>query len=68
MAETLSPIAIMSMSLQSTDEKVLKFVGRNNIRIDKYDSIRQEATKRGIQTFCELIYGLPGESYDTFLK
>jgi radical SAM superfamily enzyme YgiQ (UPF0313 family) len=68
MAEILSPIATMSLSLQSVDERVLKFVGRNNIRTDKYDSIRREAEARGIQTFCELIYGLPGESYESFLK
>lgn len=64
--EILKPIAGMSMSLQSTNEHVLELIGRKNIGMENYEANRLEAERRGIRTHCELIYGLPGESYDSF--
>ena len=64
--EVLSPIAAMSMSLQSTNEQVLELVGRKNIGLENYENNRLECERRGIRTYCELIYGLPGESYESF--
>lgn len=64
--EILKPIAGMSMSLQSTNEHVLELIGRKNIGMENYEANRLEAERRGIRTHCELIYGLPGESYESF--
>jgi len=66
--ELISPITSMSMSLQSTDKQVLVNIRRSNIKHERYDDLRNKAEKKGIQTDCELIYGLPGESYGSFLK
>ena len=56
------------MSLQSTDKQVLENIRRSNIKHERYDDLRIKAEKKGIQTDCELIYGLPGESYESFLQ
>ena len=66
--ELISPITSMSMSLQSTDKQVLENIRRSNIKHERYDDLRIKAEKKGIQTDCELIYGLPGESYESFLQ
>ena len=67
-AANLGSVVEMSMSKQSLNETTLKLIKRRNISNEKYDELRLECGKRGVQTFCELIYGLPGESYDSFIK
>jgi len=67
-SQIISPVTSMSMSLQSTNKTVLENIRRSNIKSDKYQEIRVEAEKLGIQSDCELIYGLPGESYESFLN
>ena len=66
--EILSPIADMSMSLQSTNENVLKNIGRENLNIENYEKVRAECNRRGMRTTCDMIYGLPGESYESFVN
>ncbi len=47
---------------------MLENIRRSNIKHERYDDLRIKAEKKGIQTDCELIYGLPGESYESFLQ
>ena len=64
--EKIKSIANMSMSYQSTNEKTLEEIGRKNIPIQNYSNNRMLCEQKGINTYCEMIYGLPDESFDTF--
>ncbi|MBI3553515.1 MAG: hypothetical protein HY077_13550 [Elusimicrobia bacterium] len=66
-AETLKSITSMSMSKQTMNVKVLENIKRKNIPFEQYDVLRVECKRRGIDTFCELIYGLAGESYQSYV-
>jgi radical SAM superfamily enzyme YgiQ (UPF0313 family) len=65
--ETLYPMAQLCMSFQSTDKQVLENIHRSNIGYDKYSFITRWAKNRGIPVGTELIYGLPGETRQTFV-
>ncbi len=66
-AEKLSAVTSMSMAKQTLNPEVLKRIKRANIPVSQYDRLRTECEKRNIATFCELIYGLPGETYQSFV-
>ncbi|MBI1201370.1 MAG: hypothetical protein GC182_02545 [Rhodopseudomonas sp.] len=66
-AETLRSVTSMSMSKQTLNATALENVKRKNIPIAQYDLLRHECEKRGIPTFCELIWGLAGESDESFI-
>ncbi len=57
----------MSLTMQSLSEDALSAIGRKNIKLSTYVELRREAGKRGMPTYCDLIVGLPGETYDSFL-
>ena len=67
-AELMKTVTSMSMSKQSVNDNVLANIKRKNIPHEQYDKLALECEKRGITTFSELIYGLPGETYDSFVK
>ena len=67
-AEILKKVAPMGMARQSLNEDVLELVKRKNIRSEVYDSLHEDCEKRGLRTSCDLIYGLPGESYESFVQ
>jgi len=66
-AATLRTVSSMSMSKQSINKQVLVNVKRGNIPAEQYDTLREKAQEKGIETFTELIYGLPGENYESFI-
>jgi len=66
-AATLKTVTSMSMSKQTMKQEVLVNIKRKNIPIEQYDVLREKCHEKGIETFCELIYGLPGESYRSFV-
>ncbi len=66
-AETLKDLTDISMSKQTLNPVVLKIIGRENIPDDRYDYFLTKLGERGVSTYCELIYGLPGESYESFM-
>jgi radical SAM superfamily enzyme YgiQ (UPF0313 family) len=66
--EKIKSIAHMSMSLQSTNLDTLEHIGRKNIPINNFAKNRKECERLGIETYSEMIYGLPGESYETFIN
>ena len=57
----------MSMSKQTMNQETLVNIKRKNIPIEQYDVLREKCHEKGIETFCELIYGLAGESYQSFV-
>ncbi len=66
--ETLYPMAQLCMSFQSTSEGVLENIHRSNIGYDKYSFITKWAKARGLPVGTELIYGLPGETRESFIE
>ena len=56
------------MSLQSVDEDTLKNVKRDNISLDSYKDLQHRFTKDKIETYSDMILGMPGETYDSFVN
>ncbi len=53
----------ITLAAQSFDEGVLETARRSNIKIEHYRRLQREFVARGIPTYTDLIWGLPGESY-----
>jgi radical SAM superfamily enzyme YgiQ (UPF0313 family) len=58
----------VSLSLQSLDKTILENVKRSNISIDGFQELQHRFTSDSIETYTDLIIGLPGETYDSFLN
>lgn len=58
----------VGLSRQSMSADVLKSIKRANISLDVYESLQRKFEAYGIPVFCELILGLPGETYDSFAE
>lgn len=56
----------LGLSRQSMDQDTLAKTKRGNIKISVYKSLQEKFEADGIPTFCELILGLPGETYESF--
>jgi len=56
----------VDIALQSTDSITLESVKRANISIDTYEELQRRFTRDGIETYTDIILGLPGESYNSF--
>jgi radical SAM superfamily enzyme YgiQ (UPF0313 family) len=57
----------MSLTMQTLSPQALTAIKRENIRLKSYVDLAKKAQERGIVTYSDLIVGLPGESYDSFL-
>lgn len=58
----------VTIALQSNNPEVLKNIGRANIKKEMLSELQSKYTTFGIPTYTELILGLPGETYDSFLE
>ncbi len=56
----------ISLSVQSLDDNTLKIIKRKNIRFNKFGDLVALFDSEGLQSYTELIMGLPGETYSTF--
>jgi radical SAM superfamily enzyme YgiQ (UPF0313 family) len=56
-----------SLAMQSLSPVTLEAIGRKNIKLQTYEALGREARTRGIVTYTDLIIGLPGETYDSFM-
>ncbi|WDM15552.1 cobalamin-dependent protein [Streptomyces lavenduligriseus] len=54
------------ISLQTLNPLTLELVDRKNIRDSTYIDLQSSLRKKGISSYIELIWPLPGETYDTF--
>ncbi|MEV0388996.1 radical SAM protein [Nonomuraea sp. NPDC050643] len=61
-------IAAVTLSAQSFAPEVLQIAKRSNIKPDYYRILQREFQDRGIPTYTELIWGMPGETLQTFLS
>lgn len=57
-----------TISFQSLDTVTLANIGRKNISAEKFRELMIRYNKENISTYCELILGLPGETYESFTK
>lgn len=55
-----------TLALQTLSTEALTNIGRKNMSLEKYGKLTAQYNAAGIPTYTELIYGLPGETYDSF--
>jgi radical SAM superfamily enzyme YgiQ (UPF0313 family) len=58
----------VALSMQSLDNETLKNIKRDNISLDTYLELSNLFAKDGVETYSDLILGLPGETYDSYAK
>ena len=56
----------VDIALQSTDPVTLKSIKRDNISLDTYYELQRRFARNGVDTYTDMILGLPGETYDSF--
>ncbi len=57
-----------TLSFQSMSEDVLRNIYRTNIPIESFTTLLNMYNEAGFATFSELILGLPGETYESFVE
>lgn len=58
----------LTLSRQSQDPTTLQNVHRSNIRLDTYAALQQQANRDGVPVYSELIFGMPGETEQSWLQ
>jgi putative methyltransferase len=58
----------ITLARQSNDEEVLKNIKRQNIKLETYKSLQMMFNEHSIPVYTELILGLPGETYESWLR
>jgi radical SAM superfamily enzyme YgiQ (UPF0313 family) len=66
--EILNGALNLSMSVQSMDAKVLKFIKRDNLKLEDYTGVMPAITSSGLSTTSEVILGLPSETKESHIK
>jgi putative methyltransferase len=56
----------VTLAVQSTNQQVLENITRTNIKQDVFRKLQLKYTEAGMPTYTEIIFALPGETYDTF--
>ncbi len=56
----------VTISFQSLDPNTLKSIKRENISSASFQELQRRFTRDNIETYTDLILGLPGETYDSF--
>lgn len=57
----------VTLSFQSLDAPTLINIKRKNMKMNDFQGLIKQYTDAGIATYSEIILGLPGETYDTFV-
>ena len=55
----------VALSMQSMDQNTLKSIKRDNISLETYLEMQRRFAKQRVETYTDLIIGLPGETYDS---
>ena len=58
----------VNMSVQSMDDEVLRKIKRSNIKLDAYKEVNKNLQKNGRSTKAEMIFPLPGETKESFMR
>jgi radical SAM superfamily enzyme YgiQ (UPF0313 family) len=56
----------VAIALQSVDEHTLEAIKRENISTASFQELQRRFTRDRVETYSDLILGLPGETYDSF--
>ena len=56
------------ISLQTLNDQTLHDMQRKNMKINDWEDLIENLQKMGLEFYAELIWGAPGETYDTFLE
>jgi len=56
----------VSLAIQSTNPDTLTSIKRENISLDSFNELQKKFTESGIETFTDVILGLPRETYSSF--
>ena len=56
----------VDIAIQSMDPTTLKRIKRGNISTETYQELQRRFTRDHVETYTDLILGLPGETYDSF--
>ena len=57
----------VALSMQSVDMATLEAIKRDNISTETYTELQRRFTLDGVETYSDLILGLPGETYVSFV-
>jgi radical SAM superfamily enzyme YgiQ (UPF0313 family) len=57
-----------TLALQTLTPNALKLMGRDNMKVNEWEDIAHWLRKQGMQCYAELIWGCPGETYETFIE
>jgi radical SAM superfamily enzyme YgiQ (UPF0313 family) len=57
----------ITLSRQSNNATTLKHIKRSNIKLDVYTNLQHQFNDQDIPVYCEMIVGLPGETYETWI-
>lgn len=58
----------VTISFQSVDPETLKSIKRSNISSESFQELQRRFTRDRVETYTDLILGLPGETYDSFAE
>lgn len=58
----------VNLALQTVDKKTLENIGRANISLESFRDLQSRFNRDGVETFTDLILGLPGETYHSFTQ
>lgn len=56
----------VTLSMQTLDQQTLKNIRRDNISLDSFRELQRRYRRDGIETYTDIIIGLPGETYNSF--
>jgi radical SAM superfamily enzyme YgiQ (UPF0313 family) len=57
----------VALSMQSLYPEALNHIRRDNISLEMYLELQRRFTRDGVETYSDLILGLPGETYESFV-
>ncbi len=60
--------ADFTLAIQTLDPEALKTSRRTNMAINKFEDLCEWLHQEGLGSYAEMIWGLPGETYDSFLQ
>jgi hypothetical protein len=58
----------VALSMQSVDTTTLESIKRDNISLETYMELQRRFTRDRVETYSDLILGLPGETYESFVR
>ena len=58
---------VVTLSMQSLNDSTLDAIKRKNISLDSFKELQRRFTKDKVMTYTDVILGMPGETYDSYL-